>query len=71
MVSSPWVGANLVKTASFDPSFKKEGITGFWSGLTAYYFRLAPHVIITLLASEQWRKIFKIGAYKPKKEGKD
>ena len=52
-------------------TFRKEGITGFWSGLTAYYFRLAPHVIITLLASEQWRKIFKIGAYKPKKEGKD
>ena len=55
----------------FSKTLKNEGVGGFWSGLTAYYFRLAPHVIITLLASEQWRKIFKIGAYKPKKNGKD
>jgi solute carrier family 25 oxoglutarate transporter 11 len=34
----------------------REGITGFWAGLPTYYFRVGPHAIITLLASETLRK---------------
>lgn len=33
-----------------------EGILGFWAGLPTYYFRVGPHAIITLLASETLRK---------------
>lgn len=35
----------------------REGITGFWAGLPTYYFRVGPHAIITLLASEFLRKM--------------
>ena len=35
----------------------REGITGFWAGLPTYYFRVGPHAIITLLASEYLRKV--------------
>jgi solute carrier family 25 oxoglutarate transporter 11 len=35
----------------------REGITGFWAGLPTYYFRVGPHAIITLLASETLRKL--------------
>jgi len=38
---------------------KNEGITGFWAGLPTYIFRIAPHVMITLVASEYLKKIFK------------
>ena len=34
----------------------RESITGFWAGLPTYYFRVGPHAIITLLASEALRK---------------
>ena len=34
----------------------REGVTGFWAGLPTYYFRVGPHAIITLLASETLRK---------------
>lgn len=33
----------------------KEGITGFWAGLPTYYFRVGPHAMITLMASEYLR----------------
>ena len=36
----------LTKTAA------NEGITGLWAGLPTYYFRVGPHAIITLMASE-------------------
>lgn len=39
-----------VKTAA------NEGITGFWAGLPTYYFRVGPHAMITLVASEYLRK---------------
>lgn len=39
----------LMKTA------KNEGIRGFWAGLPTYYFRVGPHAMITLIASE-WLK---------------
>jgi len=42
-------------------SIAKEGVAGFWSGLPTFYFRVGPHAIITLLALEQFRKLFKVG----------
>ena len=35
-----------------------EGITGFWAGLPTYYFRVGPHAMITLMASEYLRTLF-------------
>ena len=35
----------------------REGVTGLWAGLPTYYFRVGPHTIITLLASESLRKL--------------
>lgn len=37
-------------------SIARESITGLWAGLPTYYFRVGPHAIITLLASEALRK---------------
>jgi len=37
-------------------SAKNEGIRGLWAGLPTYYFRVGPHAMITLLASEYLRK---------------
>jgi len=42
----------------FKKSIAKEGVTGLWAGLPTYYFRVGPHAIITLLAAEQFRKLF-------------
>jgi len=36
---------------------RNEGITGFWAGLPTYYFRVGPHAMITLLASEYLRRL--------------
>lgn len=38
-------------------TLKNEGITGFWAGLPTYYFRVGPHAIITLLASEKLKSL--------------
>ena len=48
----------------FAKSMAREGVTGFWAGLPTYYFRVGPHAIITLLAAEQYRKLFGIGQKK-------
>ena len=32
---------------------KNEGITSFWRGFPTFYVRIAPHVMITLLAVDQ------------------
>ena len=42
-------------------SMAKEGVTGFWVGLPTYYLRIGPQFLITLLAVEQYRKLFGIG----------
>lgn len=42
-------------------SMAKEGVTGFWAGLPTYYFRVGPHAIIVLLASEQYKKLLGVG----------
>merc|ERR1719261_1387510 len=40
---------------------KKGGITRLWAGFPTYYFRIAPHAMITLIAQDQvksmWSKI--------------
>jgi solute carrier family 25 oxoglutarate transporter 11 len=35
----------------------REGVTGFWAGLPTYYVRVGPHAIITLLASDQLKRM--------------
>jgi solute carrier family 25 oxoglutarate transporter 11 len=42
-----------IKTAS------NESIAGFWAGLPTYILRIAPHVMITLVASEYLKAAFK------------
>lgn len=46
----------------FTKSIAREGLTGLWAGLPTYYFRVGPHAIITLMAAEQYRKLFGIGS---------
>jgi len=31
---------------------KNEGVAGLWVGFPTYYFRIAPHAMITLLAQD-------------------
>lgn len=45
----------------FAKTLAKEGITGFWAGLPTYYFRVGPHVVITLLMSDVYRKMLGVG----------
>jgi len=33
--------------------FKEEGASSFYRGFTTYYFRIAPHVMITLMINEE------------------
>lgn len=42
-----------IKTAT------NESIIGFWAGLPTYILRIAPHVMITLVASEYLKKVLK------------
>jgi len=35
----------------------KDGVAGMWVGLPTYIFRIAPHVMITLIVSERLKKI--------------
>jgi len=41
----------------FQKSIAKEGITGLWTGLPTYYFRVAPHAMITLLAADTLKNL--------------
>lgn len=43
----------------FAKSIAREGVFGLWAGLPTYYFRIAPHAMITLLVSEKLKKTFK------------
>jgi len=36
----------------FTKSIAREGVTGLWTGLPTFYFRVAPHAIITLLTQD-------------------
>jgi solute carrier family 25 oxoglutarate transporter 11 len=31
---------------------KKEGVVGLWVGYPTFYFRIAPHVMITLMCND-------------------
>lgn len=42
-------------------SIAREGVAGLWTGLPTYYFRIAPHAVITLLAAEQYKKMLGLG----------
>ena len=33
-------------------SIKNEGVAGLWVGYPTFYFRIAPHVMITLLIND-------------------
>lgn len=48
---------NMVDCAQ--KTIKAEGITRLWAGLPTYIFRIGPHVMITLIASEFLKKKFK------------
>lgn len=39
-------------------TIQREGVTGLWTGLPTYYFRVAPHAMITLLAMSGLRDLF-------------
>lgn len=39
-------------------TFKTGGITRFWAGFPTYYFRIAPHAMITLLVQNEIKKIW-------------
>jgi len=39
----------------------REGVTGFWTGLPTYYFRVGPHAVIVLMSSEVYRKFLGVG----------
>merc|ERR1711972_923852 len=38
---------------------KMGGITRLWAGFPTYYFRIAPHAMITLIAQEQVKAMWK------------
>jgi len=38
--------------------FRNEGFFAYWTGLSAYYTRTAPHAIIILLTSEQIKRLY-------------
>jgi solute carrier family 25 (mitochondrial oxoglutarate transporter), member 11 len=40
-------------------TFRKEGVTAFWTGFPAYYMRTAPHAMIILMMIEQVTKVYK------------
>jgi solute carrier family 25 (mitochondrial oxoglutarate transporter), member 11 len=43
----------------FTKSIKNEGVTGLWVGFPTYYFRIAPHVMITLMVQDALTAYFK------------
>lgn len=42
----------------FRKTYKREGLAGFWSGYTTFYFRVAPHAMILLLFEDLLHKMF-------------
>lgn len=43
----------------FSKSIAREGVTGLWVGFPTYYFRIAPHVMITLLLQDAFTAFLK------------
>ena len=44
----------------FAKSIQQEGVSRLWAGLPAYYFKVGPHAIITLLAAEKFKVLLGI-----------
>lgn len=42
----------------FSKTFRREGITGFWTGYTTFYFRVAPHAMVLLLLENLLHRTF-------------
>lgn len=45
----------------FVKTFRREGILGFWSGFAPFYFYVAPHTLITLIAQDYLHIFFTKG----------
>lgn len=43
---------------AFVKTFRREGVLGFWSGLPAFYFYVAPHTLISLLSQDYFHILF-------------
>ena len=43
----------------FTKSISREGVTGLWVGFPTYYFRIAPHAMLTLLIQDTLTDYFK------------
>ncbi len=42
----------------FSKTLKREGFFGYWTGLPTFYFRVAPHAMLTLMFAEFYKKLF-------------
>lgn len=42
----------------FKKSIEREGVTGLWTGLPTFYFRVAPHAMFTLMFAEFFKGVF-------------
>lgn len=49
-------GTGFVSTCAL--TFRQEGLLSFWRGGTALYLKLAPHTLIVLVLTEQFRLLF-------------
>jgi solute carrier family 25 oxoglutarate transporter 11 len=43
---------------AFAKTFRREGLLGFWAGLPAFYFYVAPHTLISLLSQDYFHILF-------------
>ena len=42
----------------FMKTYTREGLAGFWTGYTTFYFRVAPHAMVLLLLEDKLHKTF-------------
>lgn len=42
----------------FSKTFRREGLPGFWSGYTTFYFRVAPHAMVLLILENLLHRTF-------------
>lgn len=51
-------GTKMTPISCAMETFKTGGITRFWAGFPTYYFRIAPHAMITLMAQDKIKKVW-------------
>jgi len=51
-------GTKMTPISCAVETFKTGGITRFWAGFPTYYFRIAPHAMITLMAQDKIKKLW-------------